>query len=133
MIPGARGGRSRRFRTLMVLVVLSVAGLLMGCEGSPDEVVLEMPELSSVADGDYRATASVPPVIVRVEVSVRDGRITDFRVRRHLTGQGQAAEALAERVVEMQTIQLDAVTGATYSSKAILKAGEKALRRGIEP
>jgi major membrane immunogen (membrane-anchored lipoprotein) len=45
----------------------------------------------------------------------------------------RAAEVLAERVVELQTIQLDAVTGATYSSKAILKAGEKALRRNIRP
>ena len=133
MNAGAGSCRKPGFRNLLVLLPLMAAAVLLSCEGSPDEVTLEMPELSSVADGVYRATASVPPVIARVEVSVGDGRITDFRIRRHLTGQGRAAEALAEQVVQMQTIQLDAVTGATYSSKAILKAGEKALRRGIRP
>ena len=64
-------------------------------------------------------------------VGVNEGRITDFRIRRHLTGQGQAAEVLAVRIVQAQTVELDAISGATYSSKAILKAGEKALRRGI--
>jgi len=34
-------------------------------------------------------------------------------------------------VVENQTIELDAISGATYSSKVILKAGENALRSGL--
>lgn len=131
MIPASGKCTTAGFRSLLILISLSAAVLVTGCEGSPDDVNLEMPELSSVSDGVYRATASVPPVIARVEVSVSSGRITGFRVRRHLTGQGRAAEVLAERIVAMQTVQLDAVTGATYSSKAILKAGEKALRRGI--
>jgi uncharacterized protein with FMN-binding domain len=126
-------GRIGDFRIFLILICLLGAAVLLGCEGSPDEVDLEMPELSSVSDGVYQATASVPPVIARVEITVSSGRITDFRIRRHLTGQGRTAEILADRVVQQQTIQLDAVSGATYSSKAILKAGEKALRRGIRP
>jgi uncharacterized protein with FMN-binding domain len=133
MIPDSRKGRSGGFRSLLLAVTLACAALGTGCQGSPDEVNLEMPELGTVSDGVYRATASVPPVIAQVEVTVSSGRITGFRIRRHLTGQGHAAEVLADRVVEQQTIQLDAVTGATYSSKAILKAGEKALHRGIRP
>ena len=131
MIPAAGKGTIAGYRGLLILISVLAAALVTGCEGSPEEVELEMPELSSVSDGVYRATASVPPVVARVEVSVNSGRITGFRVRRHLTGQGRAAEVLADRIVAAQTIQLDAVTGATYSSKAILKAGEKALRRGI--
>lgn len=118
---------------LCTLVLLLTAAVLVGCAQSPDQVELVMPELSNIADGVYRGTASVLPVIARVEVTVTVGRIAGFRILRHLTGQGQAAEALAEQVVDKQTIKLDAVTGATYSSKAILKAGEKALRRGLKP
>jgi uncharacterized protein with FMN-binding domain len=34
-------------------------------------------------------------------------------------------------VVERQSVALDAIAGATYSSKAILKAGQHALEGGI--
>jgi uncharacterized protein with FMN-binding domain len=44
-----------------------------------------------------------------------------------------AAEVLADEVVARQTIEIDAVSGATYSSMAILKAGENALRSGLAP
>lgn len=125
-------GKARIFRRLWIVLLFVATSVLVGCAGSPEEVDLEMPDLMSVADGIYRGTARVPPVIARVEVSVSGGRISGFKVLQHLTGQGQAAEALADRVVEKQTIELDAVTGATYSSKAILKAGEKALCRGLK-
>jgi uncharacterized protein with FMN-binding domain len=129
---GQAAGTAAHIRCLGLLVVLVAAVSFGGCKESYAQVELDMPELAAVADGTYRGTASVPPVIARVEVSVTNATITSFRVLRHLTGQGQAAEALAEKVVEEQTIELDAVSGATYSSKAILKAGEKALRRGLQ-
>jgi len=133
MIFRTKFGQTGFVRSLCGLLVLVTAVILVGCSESPGQVELEMPELPTVADGVYRGTASVPPVIARVEVSINNGRITSFKVLRHLTGQGRAAETLAEKVVEKQTIELDAVSGATYSSKAILKAGEKALRRGLKP
>ena len=120
-------------RNLRITAMILVAVVLIGCSGSPDQVQLSMPELSKIPDGVYRGSAKVLPVIARVEVTVTGGRITGFRILRHLTGQGRAAEVLAEQVVEKQTIEIDAVSGATYSSKVILKAGENALRAGLEP
>lgn len=120
-------------RNLRITAMILVAVVLIGCSGSPDQVQLSMPELSKIPDGVYRGSAKVLPVIARVEVTVTGGRITGFRILRHLTGQGRAAEVLTEQVVEKQTIEIDAVSGATYSSKVILKAGENALRAGLEP
>jgi len=120
-------------RNLRITAMILVAVVLIGCSGSPDQVQLSMPELSKIPDGVYRGSAKALPVIARVEVTVTGGRITGFRILRHLTGQGRAAEVLAEQVVEKQTIEIDAVSGATYSSKVILKAGENALRAGLEP
>ncbi len=120
-------------RNLRITAMILVAVVLIGCSGSPDQVQLSMPELSKIPDGVYRGSAKVLPVIARVQVTVTGGRITGFRILRHLTGQGRAAEVLTEQVVEKQTIEIDAVSGATYSSKVILKAGENALRAGLEP
>ena len=45
----------------------------------------------------------------------------------HKNGQGTPAEVIPEKVVETQTLEVDIVSGATYSSKVILKAIENAL------
>jgi uncharacterized protein with FMN-binding domain len=129
----AVNGKILLTRSLRITAKILVAVVLIGCSGSPDQVQLSMPELSKIPDGVYHGSAKVLPVIARVEVTVTGGRIAGFRILRHLTGQGQAAEALAEQVVEKQTIEIDAVSGATCSSKVILKAGENALRAGLEP
>jgi uncharacterized protein with FMN-binding domain len=106
---------------------------LAGCKGSPDPIVLSMPELAQIGDGVYAGEAKKFPVLARVEVTVDGGRITTFEILKHRNGRGRAAEALAGRVVEAQTIEIDAVSGATYSSMVILKAGENALRSGLAP
>ncbi len=125
--------RIRFARTLRLMAALGAAAALAGCMGSPDQVALAMPDLARIEDGDYRGSAKVFPVLAQVEVTVAGGRIAGFTILKHRTGRGKAAEALAARVVEKQTIELDSVSGATFSSKAILKAGENALRSGIRP
>jgi uncharacterized protein with FMN-binding domain len=86
------------------------------------------PDLARVPDGAYFGEAKVFVVKVRAEVDVAAGKITGFTILEH-TGSpiGKPAEALAQTIVEEQSFQLDAVSGASYSSKAILKAGANAL------
>lgn len=43
-------------------------------------------------------------------------------------GIGKPAEAIVEDIVENQSIEVDAVSGATNSSRVIMKACENALR-----
>ncbi len=45
---------------------------------------------------------------------------------KHTHGQGGAAEAIPGKVIEAQTLQVDTISSATYSSKVILKAIEQA-------
>ncbi len=118
------------FSAKLLTGALFAAALLAGC-ASPKNVTLSMPDLAKIPDGTYRGSATVFPVAATVEVTVQDHRITGYRIVQHTTGKGQAAEALAGQVVEKQTVQLDAVSGATYSSKAILKAGENALSSAL--
>jgi uncharacterized protein with FMN-binding domain len=93
-----------------------------------DAIRIGSPDLSRVPDGSYVGQSEVFVVKVKAQVDVAAGRITAFKLLEH-TGSpiGKPAEALADAVVEKQSFQLDAVSGASYSSKAILKAGENAL------
>lgn len=69
----------------------------------------------------------MPPVSATVEVIIEGGRIEDIRLLDHGNGMGQPAEAIIEDVVEDQSLDVDSVSGATYSSRVILKAIEAAL------
>ncbi len=42
------------------------------------------------------------------------------------------AEIITDKVIDTQSLQVDAISGATYSSKTILKAIENALKKGIK-
>jgi uncharacterized protein with FMN-binding domain len=69
----------------------------------------------------------VPPVSATVEVIIEGGRIEDIRLLDHGNGMEQPAEAIIEDVVEDQSLDVDSVSGATYSSRVILKAIEATL------
>lgn len=84
-------------------------------------------ELAAVSDGVYSGSYSNFPISVKVAVTVQDHVITDIALIEHRHGQGAAAEAVPGIVTEAQSLDVDAVSGATYSSKAILKAISNAL------
>jgi len=66
-----------------------------------------------------------------VEVDVASGVIADVRIIEHQNGRGSSAEAVARKVVESQSLEVDAISGATISSNTILKAVENALSGGM--
>lgn len=89
-------------------------------------------DVSSVPDGKYTGSYSVFPVSAKVEVTVRNHEIVDIELIEHNHGRGEAAEVIPEKVVEAQSLKVDVITSATYSSKVILKAIEDALLKATE-
>jgi uncharacterized protein with FMN-binding domain len=85
--------------------------------------------LSSFADGAYHGSYKEFPVAAEVLVTIKDHRITDIDLIKHSNGQGASAEIIPAKVVEAQALSVDIVSGATYSSKVILKAIENALTK----
>ncbi len=81
---------------------------------------IENVNLSAIADGTYRGSYGSFPVSAEVEVTVENHHITGINLLKHNHGQGAAAEVLPGKVVEAQTLAVDTITGATYSSKVIL-------------
>ena len=88
---------------------------------------------AKVKDGVYVGEYTVFPVSARVEVTVKDSRIASARIMKHQNGQGGAGEKAVSQAVEQNTLLVDTVAGATYSSKVLLKAMENALRQGLAP
>ena len=93
-----------------------------------DAVAAVAPE--QVADGTYEGAAETPLVKVTVEVTVQAHKLKDIQLLRHENGQGAPAEPMIPDMLSRNTSEVDTVSGATLSSKAIRAAVRDALAEG---
>ena len=116
---------------ILLLVLVLAAGAVMAYmakELAPlEQAVIPEADLSAVQDGTFEGSYKAGPVQVVLDVTVKDHQITKIDLIKHVNGQGRPAEAILDQVIAAQSLQVDAVTGATYSSKAILLAIQDAL------
>lgn len=116
---------SGRARALPAVIVGMLALAASSCRlpaidiGSVDFALVEAGSYEGYWDGDM--------VKARVAVSADAGYVTGITILKHECGMGSPAGAVVARVVERQSLQVDTVTGATYSSRVILRAIENAL------
>ncbi|MDE7019093.1 MAG: FMN-binding protein [Lachnospiraceae bacterium] len=85
-------------------------------------------EIADVPDGTYIGEYDVNFIYAKVEVTVRDGAITNINILEHKNERGKSAEIVTDRIIKEQKIDVDAVSGATNSSTVIKKAVENALQ-----
>ncbi len=90
-------------------------------------IEIENVNISSIPDGTYQGQYTQFPIDVVLSVTVEKGQMTDIQIEKHTNGKGKDAEKITEKVIARQTLQVDIITGATYSSIVILKAIEQAL------
>jgi uncharacterized protein with FMN-binding domain len=122
---------TRRAAAAALCAALFASTLLASCvTNKKEEVAIGSPDLSEVADGAWKGSYSAGLVKVEVEVVVAAHRIESVRILKHRTGKGKPAERIVDSVVAAQSLQVDLVSGATASSKCILKAIETALEKG---
>ncbi|MFP4362259.1 MAG: FMN-binding protein [Spirochaetia bacterium] len=91
------------------------------------EMEVTTPDYSSVEDGTYSGSYDASMVKVSLKVGLADSRIRNIDILSHDCGQGRPAEAITESVIREQSLEVDTVSGATASSKAILMAIRNAL------
>lgn len=84
-------------------------------------------DLSKVKDGTYTGDFDAIVIEAKVIVKVKNHEIVDVELVKHKNERGKGAEVIPQRVVQAQSLQVDTVSGATNSSKVILKAIENAL------
>lgn len=92
-----------------------------------EEINIENVDITQVADGSYIGDYDAGYVYARVKVNVKNGLITSVELLEHRTERGKPAEVITEKIVQNQQVKVDAIAGATNSSKVIMKAVENAL------
>ena len=84
-------------------------------------------DLSTAKNGEYAGSYSSFPVLAKVRVTIQDNAIQKIVLVEHRHGQGGSAESILNSVVAANSLAVDCVSGATYSSKVILMALREAL------
>lgn len=126
----------KRFKRIIVLLcglLLVLPLCALGALACVRRIPVSTPDLSALPDGYYTGEYTLLSVRIQVEAELRGHCITGLRILRHDCGRGRRAEALLQAVLERQSLELDAVSGATVSSQCILKAIETALEKGATP
>ena len=94
-------------------------------------------DIKRVPTGKYRSSSVGFRGPVEVEVEVRDGKILSVKVVRQQEDEyfyHMAIRQMPKRIVDKQTVRsIDAVSGATVTSDAIVNATAKALASAAKP
>lgn len=118
-------------RRRAVSAAAALALLMGGCAfmGEIDRIEIVEPDLAKAADGTWIGEWNTTLVSATVSVDTLSRRIEGIEILRHDCGKGEPAEAITDRVIASQSLAVDTVSGATGSSKVILRAVQDALEK----
>ena len=83
-----------------------------------------------VADGEYIGVCQNKILFAVVKVEIKGHEITGIEVIAHKPSYMKQAEQIAGAVCAAQSLEVDAISGATLTSDTVLKAIENALEDG---
>jgi flavocytochrome c len=114
-----------RNRLFSVIAIVAMALTIFGCASSG-------PKASAPVDGIYEGSARGMQGPIKVQVTVAKSRIAEVKVlssKETPNVTKVAFERLPARIVETQSLKLDAVTGATFASNGIKAAVADAVKK----
>ena len=107
---------------------LFIGSLLSGC--AQTQVIGGRLDHARLKDGTYEGSYRGGPNKASVQVTIKDSNIVNIEILQHQTWRGGIAEAtIIERVIASQSTKVDAVSGATNSSRVIMNAVQKAIEK----
>lgn len=111
-----------------IVLMLALVLLIVIRQGGDTKALPYSPlDISRVADGTYYGNAETLLVKADVEVHIRFGALQSIVITHHDNGFGVPAEAITGTMVAQNTLDVNAVSGATVSSKVIQSAVYNAL------
>jgi uncharacterized protein with FMN-binding domain len=113
----------------LILLFLTVLG--SSCSGDHKGAIRRGPvDRERLIDGVYEGSSRAGPNKAPVKVTIEDERIVTIEIVKHRAWKGRKAEsAIPKRIIEAQSTEVDAVTGATNSSRVIINAVQKAIEK----
>lgn len=118
----------RIFKIVSIFIILTIAlGSLVGCSnesGSTKKVIYE--------DGVYEGTGIGNGGDISLELTIKDGQIASIDILDHKETEilsDAAFNKIVDGILDNQSVNIDHVTGATFSSSGILSAVKDALKK----
>ena len=116
---------------MVVLMIAFIVFIIGGKDASLNAKIGDV-NLAVVDDGTYTGSYGFLRFSNTVEVTVKDHAITGIKVvSPQVFAKPETMNTMVEEVLDAQALQVDAVSGATATSKAFLKAVENALLSAI--
>ena len=119
------------FYVILEIVLLGTSGCLSltaSMKKNLAKIENEDIDMETVEDGIFEGHSELAPVKVDVKVLVENHKLIKVELLRHECGLGHPADVIVDKMVEQNTWDVDAVSGATVSSEIIKNAVNKALR-----
>jgi uncharacterized protein with FMN-binding domain len=117
-------------KSLHNLLISSVVILSLFLACKPTLKIGQGLEQDKLIDGIYEGSYKGGPNSAEVKVTIEDQKIVSIEIIKHNTWKGKKAEPIIpNRIIEKQSTNVDAVTGATNSSHIIMNAVQKAIEK----
>jgi uncharacterized protein with FMN-binding domain len=117
---------------LFIICSLNCSGFKQNKEKKESKYLkIENINFKKVRDGEYVGKYNLNINSARISILVKDGAIIKIDILKHYHGPGYGADKLTEELIKKQTLEVDAISGATKSSYVLKKAVEDALRQGL--
>jgi uncharacterized protein with FMN-binding domain len=122
----------RAYHLLILLACVTLLGIAFG--GDDKTSVSRGPvDHQKLVDGVYEGRARAGPNKAVVKVTIKDKRIAEIEIVKHRAWKGRKAEPIIpRRIIENQSTKVDAVSGATNSSRVIMNAVQKAIENAYQ-
>jgi len=122
----------KAYTLLILLACVTLVGTAFA--GDDKTPVLRGPvDHEKLADGVYEGRDKAGPNKAVVKVTIKDKRIAEIEIVKHRAWKGRKAESIIPtRIIENQSTKVDAVSGATNSSRVIMNAVQKAIEKAYQ-
>jgi uncharacterized protein with FMN-binding domain len=122
---------------MIIGAIVAIAAIFLGSCTSTEvletrALPIDRIDLSAAKDGSYQGEFTYGSYTYHVEVMIAGRRINDIKILENRdTPHAKKAEAVIPEILAQQRNDVDAISGATTTSKALLKAIEGALKKSL--
>ena len=115
-------------RISIIVLFLLVSLFSSGC--APTSMIGGPVSQRKLIDGTYEGRYRGGPNKALVRVTIKDNRIDHIQIVEHWELRGRKAEMTVVRnIIQLQSTRVDAVSGATNSSRVIMNAVQRAIEK----
>lgn len=112
---------------LTIAATLCIGFILVAFLLRPQALDIGTVDLNTIADGEYIGVCQNKILFAVVKVEIQDHKIIGIEVVEHKASYIEQANQIAGAVCSEQSLEVDAISGATFTSDTVLKAIENAL------